>query len=270
MQLTEDEAESPLLVQRDGKVLVLTLNRPHRLNALDESLHVLLHESIILAARDNDIGAVVLTGAGGAFCSGGDMGSKRPEGAPPLSLEEKADSLLRHGETARLLHVMPKPTIAMVNGAAAGAGLALALACDIRIMSSEAKLTTSYVKVALSGDLGSTYFLTRLVGAAKARELFFLSDKIGADEALRLGLVNRIESAELLRATTLSLAQQLACGPSVALRYIKRNLIAAETGGLQEVMESEAYGMARCGRTQDVKEAALAFREKRLPVFKGY
>ena len=212
MQPSEDQTKTPLLVERDGKVLILTLNRPNRLNALNEELHRLLHDSVSLATHDNGIGAVILTGAGAAFCSGGDMGSKRADGAPAPSLEDKADSLLHHGETARLLHVMPKPTIAMVNGAAAGAGFALALACDLRIMSSEAKLTTSYVKVALSGDLGSTYFLTRLVGVAKARELFFLSDKIGADEALRLGLVNRVESAESLQATTLALAHQLACG----------------------------------------------------------
>jgi 2-(1,2-epoxy-1,2-dihydrophenyl)acetyl-CoA isomerase len=123
--------------------------------------------------------------------------------------------------------------------------------------------------VALSGDLGVSYFLTHLVGAARARELLFLSDKIDAAEAHRLGLVNRLVEDANLRESTLQFARALANGPSVAFRYMKRNLIAAGNGSLREVLESEAYGMARCGRTQDVKEAALAFRDKRAPVFKG-
>jgi 2-(1,2-epoxy-1,2-dihydrophenyl)acetyl-CoA isomerase len=164
---------------------------------------------------------------------------------------------------------MPKPTLAMVNGTAAGAGLALALACDLRIAASTAILTTSYINIALPGDLGVSHFLLQLVGAAKARELMFLSDKLDAEEALRLGLVNRVETPDALSAKTLAIARRLAEGPAIALRYMKRNLLCAERGLLEEVFASEAYGMARCGRTQDVKEAAAAFREKRAPVFKG-
>jgi len=173
------------------------------------------------------------------------------------------------GETARLLHEMPKPTVAMLNGVAAGAGLALALACDLRIASHAAVLTTAYAKVALSGDLGVSYFLTHLVGTAKAAELLFLSEKVDATEAHRIGLVNRVVETATLRNSTLELARQLAQGPAVAFRYMKRNLGCAQTGSLEAVLESEAYGMARCGRTQDVKEAAAAFKDKRAAVFKG-
>jgi 2-(1,2-epoxy-1,2-dihydrophenyl)acetyl-CoA isomerase len=260
--------EAPLLRELDGRVLVLTLNRPQRLNALTPELHAQLREAVEHAAHDPEVGALVLTGSGSAFCSGGDLGS-RSQPQVPLTLEQKADELRHHGETARLLHEMPKPTVAMLNGVAAGAGLALALACDLRIASHAAVLTTAYAKVALSGDLGVSYFLTHLVGTAKAAELLFLSAKLDATEAHRIGLVNRVLEATTLRDSTLELARQLAQGPAVAFRYMKRNLGCAQTGSLEAVLESEAYGMARCGRTQDVKEAAAAFKGKRAAVFKG-
>jgi len=259
---------APLLRELDGRVLVLTLNRPHRLNALTPELHAQLREAVEHAAHDPEVGALVLTGSGRAFCSGGDLGGRNQSQAP-LTLEQKADELRHHGETARLLHEMPKPTVAMLNGVAAGAGLGLALACDLRIASHAAVLTTAYTKLALSGDLGVTYFLTHLVGTAKAAELLFLREKVDATEADRIGLVNRVLEAAALRASTLELARQLAQGPAVAFRYMKRNLGCAQTGSLEAVLESEAYGMARCGRTQDVKEAAAAFKEKRAAVFKG-
>ncbi len=263
-----DEREEPVLkTEREGRVVVLTLNRPGRLNALTRELHARLHEAVAATAADPGVGVLVLTGAGRAFCSGGDLGGRG--NVTPMTLEERADELAHHADTARLLHEMPKPTIAMLNGTAAGAGLALALACDLRIASNSAILTTSYIKVALSGDLGVSHFLVQLVGSAKARELLFLSEKIDAAEALRLGLVNRVEEPEALARSTRALARQLAEGPAVALRYMKRNLLCAERGQLADVMASEAYGMARCGRTQDVKEAAAAFREKRPPAFKG-
>jgi 2-(1,2-epoxy-1,2-dihydrophenyl)acetyl-CoA isomerase len=261
--------EAVLQVERDGPLLILTLNRPDRLNALTPELHHRLHEAVEEAADDKSVGAVVLTGAGRAFCSGGDMAARKNADAARPSLEDRADELRYHAETARLLHVMPKPTLAMINGVAAGAGLALALACDLRIAARSAVLTTSYIKVAMSGDLGVSYFLTQLVGAAKARELMFLGDKIDAEEALRTGLINRIEETDSLAAAALALARRLAEAPAIAIRYMKRNLVCAETATLQHVLDAEAYAMARCGRTQDVKEAAMAFREKRSPVFKG-
>jgi 2-(1,2-epoxy-1,2-dihydrophenyl)acetyl-CoA isomerase len=259
-----------LLSERQGRVLVLTLNRPEKLNALSPELHDALLAAVQAAASDPDVGAVVLTGAGRAFCAGGDLAGSRPaEDAPRSTVESRADGLIHHAETARLLHAMPKPTIAMINGPAAGAGLALALACDLRIAGCGATLTTAYVKVGLSGDFGVSYFLTRLVGPAGARELMFLSDRINAEEALRIGLVNRLEDDATLGETTLQLARRLAEGPGVALRYMKQNLLAAEGDTLDAVLEREAYSMARCGRTEDAREASAAFREKRAPRFQN-
>ncbi|MGF6999370.1 enoyl-CoA hydratase-related protein [Paraburkholderia sp. GAS32] len=264
------EGRGELTKARDGRVLILTLNRPDSLNALTPGLHQQLLDALRDAASDKEVGAVVLSGAGRAFCSGGDMRrSEAPSGSARLSMEDRADSLLHHGETVRLLHSMPKPTIAMINGVAAGAGLALALACDMRFAAREATLSTSYVRVAMSGDLGVSYFLTQLVGSARARELMFLGDKISAEDGLRIGLITRLEDASDLRQATLNTAARLADGPAIALRYIKQNIVRAETGSLDEVMESEAFHMARCSRTQDVKEAAFAFREKRTPRFTG-
>jgi 2-(1,2-epoxy-1,2-dihydrophenyl)acetyl-CoA isomerase len=264
------ESERVLVSSTEGRVLILTLNRAEKLNALTKELHEELLGAVTRASTDKSVGCVVITGAGAAFCSGGDLG-----GGPPgadlsrPTQEDRADTLLHHGETTRLLHCMPKPTIAMINGVAAGAGLALALACDLRVMSRTAVLVTSYVKVGLCGDLGMSYFLTQLVGSARARELFFMNPKIDAETALQWGLVSRIEVPDDLSATTLGIARQLAEAPAVAIRYMKQNLLRAETQTLPEVLESEAFGMARCGRTQDAKEAALAFREKRLPKFTG-
>jgi 2-(1,2-epoxy-1,2-dihydrophenyl)acetyl-CoA isomerase len=264
------ESERVLLSSTEGRVLILTLNRPEKLNALTRELHEDLLEAVTRASTDKSVGCVVLTGAGAAFCSGGDLGSA-PPGADLQrpSQEDRADTLLHHAETTRLLHCMPKPTVAMINGVAAGAGLALALACDLRIMSRAAVLTTSYVKVALCGDLGVSYFLTQLVGTARARELLFMNQKLDAETALQWGLANRVEDPDVLGVATLGVARQLAEAPAVAIRYMKRNLLRAETQTLPEVLESEAFGMARCGRTQDAKEAALAFREKRPPKFTG-
>jgi 2-(1,2-epoxy-1,2-dihydrophenyl)acetyl-CoA isomerase len=164
---------------------------------------------------------------------------------------------------------MPKPTIALINGAAAGAGLTLALACDIRIASRTAILRTAYARIALCGDLGISYFLTRLVGPAKARELLFLDEKIDAESAQRIGLINRVVFEDQVQSTGLDIARALAEGPSVAFRYMKQNLALAETATLEQVIEREAYNSARCVRTQDVKEASAAFLEKRAPVFRG-
>ena len=265
-----NESERVLVSSEEGRVLILTLNRPQKLNALTKELHDELLEAVTHASTDKSVGCVVLTGAGAAFCSGGDLGgaSQGVDLQRPTQ-EDRADTLLHHGETTKLLHGMPKPTIAMINGVAAGAGLALALACDLRVMSRAAVLTTSYLKVGLSGDLGMSYFLAQLVGPARARELLFLNRKIDAETALQWGLVSRIEDPDGLSAATLGVARQLAEAPAVAIRYMKQNLLRAETQTLPEVLETEAFGMARCGRTQDAKEAALAFRDKRPPKFTG-
>jgi 2-(1,2-epoxy-1,2-dihydrophenyl)acetyl-CoA isomerase len=172
-------------------------------------------------------------------------------------------------EASRLLHEMPKPTIAMLNGVAAGAGLSLALACDLRIAGRSARMTTAFAKVGLSGDYGGTWFLTQLVGTAKARELYFLSDVLDAARIEALGLANRVVADEALGGETMALAERLASGPAVALRYMKRNLNVAVHGTLADGLDSEAYGMLRSRASEDHREAAKAFVEKRPPVFRG-
>jgi 2-(1,2-epoxy-1,2-dihydrophenyl)acetyl-CoA isomerase len=173
-------------------------------------------------------------------------------------------------EVSRILHELPKPTIAMINGPAAGAGLALALACDLRLAGTSAKLVTAFVRVGFSGDFGGSFFLTRLVGTAKARELYFTGRPVEADEALSLGLVNRVVPDADLATVTMELAQSLAYGPSIALGLMKRNLNCAESSGLAELLDMEAVHQVQTGRTEDHREAARAFVEKRVSIFTGH
>lgn len=253
----------------DG-VAVLTMNRPDRLNALSREMLRLMLEALPRLTADPQVGVVVLTGAGRAFCSGGDV-KAMAKGAEfaARGFEQTAEELRANMDVSRWLHQMPKPTIAMVRGAAAGAGLSIALACDLRIASETARFGTAFARVGYCGDFGGSYFLTKLVGTAKARELYFTAEMLGAQEALRLGLVNRVVPEMRLEEETLALAGRLAKGPRVAYRYMKRNLNAALTGSLQEIFALEAWHQTRCGQTEDHKEAARAFVEKREPVFKG-
>lgn len=264
------QEEAPVLdVRRDGRVAVLTLNRPDRLNALDDALHEALNDAIAEAAEDADVGAVVVTGAGRAFCAGGDVGGGKGR-TGPISQEQRIDRMIHHGSATRQLHMMAKPTLALVNGAAAGAGLALALACDMRIAASDAVLTTAYVRLALSGDFGCTWLLTRLVGPSRAAELMLLSEKVGAERALAMGLVNRVVAPDRLIEEGIAVAHMLAGGPPVTMRLVKRNILAAEHEGFDALLEREAAAMVRCTKTADAKEALLALREKRPPAFVGY
>ena len=259
-----------LLESVDDGVATLTMNRPERRNALSPAMLEALLEALPRLAADAQIGVVVLTGTEPAFCAGGDvkaMAEGREFAAG--SLEEKAELLRRAMETSRWLHEMPKPTIAMVRGAAAGAGLSLALACDMRIAAASARFTTAFARVGYSGDFGGSYFLTRLVGTAKARELYFTAELVDAAAALGLGLVNRVVADDKLEAETRALAQSLARGPRIAYRYIKRNMNAAESGTLKELLDLEAWHHTRCGATEDHREATQAFVEKREPAFKG-
>jgi 2-(1,2-epoxy-1,2-dihydrophenyl)acetyl-CoA isomerase len=259
-----------LLTTIEGGVAVLTMNRPESLNALSGDMLKSLAEQTQKLAHDSAIGCVVLTGAGSAFCAGGDVKGMAAGGRMAgASLEEKARDLRARMEASRLLHEMPKPTIAMVNGVAAGAGLSLALACDMRIVAKSARMTTAFAKVGFSGDFGGIYFLNRMVGTAKARELYFTSEVLHADRIEALGLANYVVPDEKLREETMKFAQRFANGPRVAWSYMKRNMKAAEEGTLGELLDLEAFGMTRCGETEDHKEAARAFVEKRAPSFKG-
>ena len=259
------------LIERieDG-VAVLTMNRPDSLNALSGAMLDAMLEALPRLAADSNVGCVVLTGAGRGFCAGGDVkamaqGSEFAE----EGLEAKAQALRAKMETSRWLHEMPKPTIAMVRGPVAGAGMSLALACDMRIASETLKFTTAFANVGYSGDFGGSYFLSLLVGTGKARELYYTAERLDAEQAQRLGIVNRVVADDQLEQETMALASRLANGPSVAFRYIKRNMNAAEAGNLRECLDLEAWHHARTGMTEDHKEAAKAFVEKRAPTFRG-
>ena len=254
---------------KDG-VAVLTLNRPDRLNAMSRPMLDALLEALPRLAEDPAVGVVVLTGAGRGFCAGGDV-KAMAEGTElgGQTMEEKAQALRSRMETSRWLHEMPKPTIAMMRGPAAGAGLSLAMACDLRIASDTVKLGTAFARVGYSGDFGGSYYLTQLVGTAKARELYFTADLLDAQQALGLGLVNRVVADARLEEETMALASRLARGPRVAYRYMKRNMNAAESASLKEMLDLEAWNHTRTGMTEDHREAARAFVEKREPQFKG-
>src|SRR6266702_4688342 len=247
-----------LLESLDRGLLTLTLNRPERRNALNPELGLRLVEAATRAAADPDVRAVLLKGAGGTFCVGGDV-KAMASGAGQNETPDRRFELLRHRvEVSRLLHDMRKPTVAMISGSAAGAGLSLALACDLRIAGKSAKLTTAFAKVGLSGDYGGTYFLTRLVGSAKARELYLTSPILMADEALALGLVTRVVPDAELEAAAHELAMSLAQGPSIALGYIKQNINTAERSTIEAVLDTEAMNHVRCTQTEDHHEAAKA------------
>ena len=274
---TLDTGTNDFTASVEDGVAVLVMNRPERRNALSGAMLGAMASALAACETDPEVGCVVLTGAGGAFCAGGDVkgmadgtgGGSTAAAGTDFNSRIHAQRLSQRA-TAGKLYKMPKPTIAAIPGAAAGAGLSLALACDLRIASEGAVMTTAFAKVGFSGDYGGTYFLSQLVGSAKARELYYLSDRIDMKEALRLGLVNWVVPADQLQAEALKLAQRLARGPRVAYRYMKENINRAVTGAdVDDCMDLEATHHNHTGLTEDHKEAAKAFVEKREPGFKG-
>jgi 2-(1,2-epoxy-1,2-dihydrophenyl)acetyl-CoA isomerase len=268
-----DTGTGDLLASLDEGVLTLTLNRPEARNAMSGAMLEALAERLAVAEIDPAVKCLVLTGAGKGFCAGGDVKgmAARGDGTVGDNTIDGAIHLqrIKQRATAGKLFKMPKPTLAALPGAAAGAGLSLALACDLRIMASTAIMTTAFARVGFSGDYGGTYFLTQLVGSAKARELYFLSDRVGADEALRLGLANWVCAPDELAAKTREIARRLAHGPTVAYRYMKENLNRALAGEVDDCLDLEATHHIHCGQTEDHREATKAFVDKREPVFKG-
>ncbi|MFI5316890.1 MAG: enoyl-CoA hydratase [Myxococcota bacterium] len=265
-----------VLVERKDGVATVAMNRPDKMNALTSELLESLGRSLRELADDSSVRVVVLTGSGErAFSAGADLAPT--DGPSPAdrsarerqTLEESFDGLKRVQEASWLLHTMPKPTLAAINGAAAGASLSMALACDIRVASETAILATAFARIGFSGDFGGSYFLTKLVGSAKAREMYLLNERVGAQEAQRIGLVYRVFAPAVFRAEVESLARRLAEGPPLSYRYMKRHLNLALHGHLRDVLDLEAEAMMYTGRSEDFRHGVEAFLRKEKPKFTG-
>jgi 2-(1,2-epoxy-1,2-dihydrophenyl)acetyl-CoA isomerase len=263
-----------LLADLDNGVLTLTMNRPEARNAMSGAMTTALSSQLASAELDPQVRCIVLTGAGKGFCAGGDVKGMAASGDGTVGDNTIDGAIhrqrLNQRATAGKLYKIPKPTIAALPGAAAGAGLSLALSCDLRIMANNAIMTTAFARVGFSGDYGGTFFMSQLVGTAKARELYYLSDRVSAEEALRLGLTNWVVEAEELVAKTREVAARLSAGPTVAYRYMKENFDRAiSSGDVDDCLDLEATHHVHCGQTEDHRNATKAFVEKREPVFNG-
>ena len=260
-----------LLCSVRERVAVITFNRPQARNSLSDNLTPALRRMIKRSGEDPEIGALLLTGAGAAFCSGGDVKGMNGNAAKQeMSFEERVAQLReRQRNLTGTLVAVRKPTIAALPGPAAGAGLAIALACDIRIAAESAIMATSYARIGLTGDYGISWLLTRLAGTARARELMFLGERVDARRCEALGLVNRIVPDADLQSEAFNLAKTLANGPGAALAAIKDNLDRALTVDFLASLDQEAENMVRAARTAQHQEAVRAFIEKRPPNFQG-
>jgi len=258
-----------LLYDVRDAVATLTLNRPERLNALGDTLRDDLHDAVQRAGADSDVRAIVLTGAGKGFCSGGDVKAMNEarEARAERSIVDKVAP-----QRDRVLVAMrdaPQPIIAAVNGAAAGAGMNLALACDIRLAATTARFGQTFVRRGLHPDWGGTYFLPRIVGLAKACELIFTGEMIDAQEALSLGIVTAVYPPEHLLPAARDLAAKIAAGPPLAIRLARRALYRNQAADLEAALEFETFAQNVCAETEDAREGIRAFVEKRAPKFHG-
>ena len=258
-----------LLCRVEERIATLTLNRPERLNALGDTLREDLYDAIIQCGTDPNVRVLVITGAGRGFCSGGDVKTMRERDQSGETPSPGSRFAQIRDRVILALRDCPKPVIAAVNGAAAAAGMNLALACDMRIASTAAKFSQSFVKRGLPPDWGGTYFLPRIVGIAKACELIFTGETIDAAEALRLGIVNAVVAPEALMPETYKLARKIADGPPVAIQGAKRAIYHNQNADLRAALEFETFIQIVARETEDVKEGVRAFVEKRAPVFRG-
>lgn len=265
-----DTGTNQLLCAVEDHVATVTFNRPEKRNALGDIVSPALREVLLTLDCDTDVRVVVITGAGKAFCSGGDVSGMGSGIGPKASPEDRVRDLQRKQQDLTLrLHELSKPTIAALPGAAAGAGMSIALACDIRIAAQSAFLVTGFGRIGLSGDYGGSWFLTQLVGPAKAKELYLTGRRISAEKANGMGLVNLVvPDAELAR-ETMNMAKQIANGPPLAQRFMKENINRALVADLRTCLGWEAERTVTTAATADHKEAVAAFIEKRTPVFRG-
>lgn len=264
-----------VLYEQDGGVAIITLNRPESLNAMNSEVLNTLPELGKKAAEDPSVRCVVVTGKGRAFSAGGDVkdmaGAPRPDGGAPAAggLVSRSDALRRQEEFSRLLFEMPKPTIAAINGVVVGAGLSIALSADLRIASDQARFGTAFAKVGFSGDFGGSWQLQRLVGMAKAKELYFFADVFDVTKAQELGLVTKVVPHDSLMEETMALAHRLANGPTLAYARMKQNFAYGTTNTFGDTLTVEAENMIASSQTEDHRNAARAFVEKRQPEFHG-
>ena len=274
MSLTINTGTDELLCLIDDRVATITLNRPGKRNALSDRLTPALRRILLELDTRQDVGCIVITGAGSAFCAGGDISGMGAVGGDPSALEPTIQERTRalqhkHDTLTHRLFDHSKPTIAALPGVAAGAGFCIALACDIRIAAASAFVTTAYRNIGFSGDYGGSWLLNQLVGPARTKELFYTARRVQSDEALALGIFNQVVADEDFLTETMILAKHIASGPPIALGYMKENINAATGCDLRTSLNMEADRLIRCAFTQDHKEAVTAFMAKRAPVFSG-
>lgn len=269
--ITIDTGTDQVLCEIRDRVAIITLNRPDARNALSPQLTPALTAMVRECGADDRVGALLITGAGSAFCSGGDVKAMgdRSARAHMTPDERVAEMIDRHRPLTGGILAVRKPVIASLPGAAAGAGLAIALACDLRIAADTAFVSAGYSRIGLSGDYGIAWLLTRAVGSPMARQMMFTSERVDAARALQMGLFNRVVAADQLREEAFKWARGIANGPAQALKAIKDNLDDALTLDHDTALVREAQRLVPCSLTEDHKEAVRAFAEKREPVFKG-
>lgn len=255
-----------ILTSLNAGIFTITLNRPDSYNACNEQLTTELQTALQYAHDTDEVRCVVLTGAGKAFCSGQDL-KDAPSGGGKRSLKDSLER--RYNPIIRLITTLPKPVIAGINGVAAGAGLSLALACDIRVMSASAKLVEAFIGIALIPDSGATFFYTKMFGYAKAFEFATLNKPIAADEALSLGLVNQVLHPGAFQEGLNAMAKKYAEGPTQSYGYVKLLLQNAQSTTLEHMLELEAEYQQLAGESHDYAEGVKAFIEKRAPEFLG-
>lgn len=263
-----DTGTDELLCRIEDRVGVITLNKPAKKNALGDILTPALRQTLVTMEDDDRVGCVLITGSGDAFCSGGDVGGMGGGGGVPVSKQDRVAELTHKQVTLTMrLHELSKVTIAALPGPAAGAGLSIALACDLRIASDNTFITTAFKNIGLSGDYGASWFLPRLIGLSKAKELYYTSERVGAEEAARLGLFNRVFPQENFPEAAVNYAKDIANGPTMALGRMKINLNSGMDQSLRDSLALEAKHLIDSGGTAESREAISAFMEKRPPKF---
>ncbi len=262
-------AYEQISVERDGAVARVVMNRPEKLNALTATMSDELSDAITTLGADDEVRCVLITGAGRGFCAGQDLTEFRDAYASGQRPDIRGHLAKTYHRLIPLLFGIPKPVVAAVNGVAAGAGLSVALACDIRVASDQARFTQAFVKIGLVPDSGGTYFLPRVVGHAKALELSMTGEMLDAQTALELGLVSKVYPADTFEDQATAFARTLAAMPTRALTATRDLLARAVTSDLEEALRREADAQAAMAETRDHLEGVTAFAEKREPRFEG-